>query len=72
MNAMMISTIKLFTTVIGQLKKRHEYLKRYLLIYKTDFILLGYRIISDGDCNHEIKIAFLLRRKVMTNLDSIL
>ena len=38
----------------------------------TDFIFLGSKIIADGDCNHEIKRRFLLGRKVMTNLDSIL
>ena len=38
----------------------------------TDFILLGSKIIADGDCSHEIKRHLLLRRKVMTNLDSIL
>ena len=38
----------------------------------TDFIFLGSKIIADGDCNHEIKRCLLLRRKAMTNLDSIL
>ena len=38
----------------------------------TDFILLGSKIIADGDCNHEIKKHLLLGRKVMTNIDSIL
>ena len=38
----------------------------------TDFILLGSKIIADGDCSHEIKRHLLLGRKVMTNLDSIL
>ena len=38
----------------------------------ADFIFLGSRITADGDCSHEIKIHFLLGRKVMTNLDSIL
>ena len=38
----------------------------------TDFILLGSKIIVDGDCSHEIKRCLLLRRKAMTNLDSIL
>ena len=37
-----------------------------------DFIFLGFRIIEDGDCSHEIKRHLLLRRKAMTNLDSIL
>ena len=32
----------------------------------------GSKITADGDCNHEIKMCFLLGRKVMTNLDSIL
>ena len=37
-----------------------------------DFIFLGSKITADGDCSHEIKSSLLLRRKVMTNLDSIL
>ena len=37
----------------------------------TDFFW-GSKITADGDCNHEIKRRLLLRRKVMTNLDSIL
>ena len=37
-----------------------------------DFILGGSKITADGDCNHEIKRRLLLRRKAMTNLDSIL
>ena len=37
-----------------------------------DFIFLGFKITADGDCSHEIKRHLLLRRKVMTNLDSIL
>ena len=36
------------------------------------FILVGYKIIVDGDCRNEIKKCLLLGRKVMTNLDSIL
>jgi len=38
----------------------------------TDFILGGFKITVDGDCNHEIEKRLLLGRKVMTNLDSIL
>ena len=38
----------------------------------SDFIFLGSKITADGDCSHEIKRHFLLGRKVMTNLDSIL
>ena len=37
----------------------------------SDFILGGSKITADGDCSHEIR-RLLLRRKVMTNLDSIL
>ena len=37
----------------------------------SDFIFLGSKITSDGDCSHEIKRRLLLERKVMTNLDSI-
>ena len=37
----------------------------------SDFSLGGSRITADGDCSHEIKRRLLLRRKVMTNLDSI-
>ena len=36
-----------------------------------DFIFLGSTIIVDGDCSHDIKRRLLLRRKVVTNLDSI-
>ena len=38
----------------------------------TDFIFLGSKIIADSDCSHEIKRCLLLRRKAMTNLDSII
>ena len=38
----------------------------------SDFILGASKITADGDCSHEIKRHLLLRRKVMTNLDSIL
>ena len=38
----------------------------------TDFIFLGSKITANGDCSHEIKRLFLLGRKAMTNLDSIL
>ena len=38
----------------------------------SDFIFLGSKITSDGDCSHEINRCLLLGRKVMTNLDSIL
>ena len=38
----------------------------------ADFIFLGSKITADGDCSHEMKRCLFLRRKVMTNLDSIL
>ena len=38
----------------------------------SDFLFLGSKITTDGDCSHEIKRHLLLERKVMTNLDSIL
>ena len=38
----------------------------------TDLIFGGSKITADGDCSHEIKRHFLLGRKVMNNLDSIL
>ena len=37
----------------------------------SDFIFGGSQITADGDCSQEIKRHLLLRRKVMTNLDSI-
>ena len=37
-----------------------------------DFIFLGSKITPDEECSHEIKRHLLLRRKAMTNLDSIL
>ena len=38
----------------------------------TDFFFWCSNITADGDCSHKIKRCLLLRRKVMTNLDSIL
>ena len=38
----------------------------------TDFIFLGSKITTDGDCSHEIKRCLLLGRNAMTSLDSIL
>ena len=38
----------------------------------SDFIFGSSKITTDGDCSHEIKIRFLLGRKVMTNPDNIL
>ena len=38
----------------------------------TDFIFLGSKITANGDCSHEIKRCLILKRKAMTNLDSVL
>ena len=38
----------------------------------TDFLFFGSKMTADGDCSHEIRRQFLLDRKVMTNLDSVL
>ena len=38
----------------------------------TDFLFWGSKITADSDCSHEIKRHLVLRRKAMTNLDSIL
>ena len=38
----------------------------------TDFIFLGSKITTDGDCRHEIKRCLLLGRKAMTNLYGVL
>ena len=37
----------------------------------SDFIFLGSKITTHGDCSHEIKTRLLLGRNIMTNLDSI-
>ena len=36
-----------------------------------DIVFLGFKVTGDGDCSHEIKRCLLLRRKAMTNLDSV-
>ena len=38
----------------------------------ADFIFLGSKITTDGDCSHEIKRHLLLGRKALTNLESML
>ena len=38
----------------------------------TDFIFLGSKITTDGDCSHEIQRHLLRGRKAMTNIDSVL
>ena len=42
------------------------------LFFFSDFIFWGSKITADGDCSHEIKRCLLLRRKAMTNTNSIL
>ena len=39
---------------------------------ETGFLFLGSKITVDSDCSHEIRRQFLLSRKGMTNLDSML
>ena len=39
---------------------------------ERDFIFLGSKITTDGDCSHEIKRCLLPGRKAMTNLDTVL
>ena len=38
----------------------------------TDFLFLGSKVTTDGDCSHEIRRQLLLGRKAMTNPDSVL
>ena len=38
----------------------------------TDLIFVGSKVTVKGDCSHEIKRCLLLRRKAITNLDSVL
>jgi len=38
----------------------------------TDTIFLGFKITADGDCSHKIERRFLLGRKALTNLDTVL
>ena len=38
----------------------------------TDFIFLGSKITTDGDCSHQIKRHLLLGKKAMINLDRYL
>ena len=43
-----------------------------ICVYVTDFIFLGSKITTDGDCSHEMKRCLPLGRKAMTNLDRVL
>ena len=66
--------LKLKLQYFGHLSQRTDSLKRHGETVETvsDFIFLGSKITTDGDCSHEIKRCLLLGRKVMTNLDSLL
>ena len=52
--------------------KKHKSIDGKTVERVADFIFLGSKITTDGDCSHEIKRRLLLGRKVMTILDSIL
>ena len=63
--------------IISKLRFSQHHLLKRLSFGETvetvsDFIFLGSKITSDGDCSHEIKGRLFLGRKAMTNLDSIL
>ena len=47
-------------------------IKRENMKVVTDFLFWGSKITADGDCSHKIRRCFLLGRKVMTNLHSVL
>ena len=49
-----------------------KYMGKQWKQWQTLFGRGGSKITADGDCSHEIKRRLLLRKKVMTNLDSIL
>ena len=38
----------------------------------TDLMFVGSKVTVEGDCSHEIQRCLLLRRKAITNLDSVL
>ena len=52
----------------GRIDKNNFKVSEYVFLT----LILGSKITADGDCSHEIERCLLLRRKVMTNLDSIL
>ena len=64
----------LVQALVGKLRShmpRDLALKKGTVETVSDFIFVGSKITTDGDCSHEIKRRLLLGRKVMTNLDSI-
>ena len=56
---------------MGKQWKQCQTLFVFISLAFLDFIFLGSKITTDGDCSHEIKRRLLLGRKVMTNLDSV-
>ena len=58
--------------VIRQLKKTRSLQQDQQKANGINKVSLGSKITADGDCSHEIKRLLLLRRKAMTNLDSVL
>ena len=62
-------TTKFCKAIILQLKKL---IIKKLVFNILIYIFIYFKITADGDCSYEIKRCFLLGRKVMTNLDSIL
>ena len=52
--------------------KTVETVRDFFFFFFAGGVLCGSKITADGDCSQEIKRLLLLRRKVMTNLDSIL
>ena len=60
------------TKIVASCPSTSCHIDRETMETVTDFIFLGSKITADGDCSHEIKRHFLLGRKAMINLDSIL
>ena len=60
------------TKIMASVPITSQQIDRETMETAKDFIFLGFKIIADGDCSHEIKRGLLLGRKAMTNLDSIL
>ena len=65
-----------FNSAFKKLKSWHHFManrwgKNETVETVADFIFLGSKITTDGDCRHEIKRRLLLGRKVMTKLHSI-
>ena len=56
----------------GPITSWHIHGETVEILHMSDFIFLGSKITTDGDCSHEIKRRLLIGRKVMTNLDSLL